>query len=304
MTVKPMLARKMEPTALQSASKFLITHKYDGFRALTTSAGPRSRSGRVFMNRELQAQLARLPIGLDGEILAGHSDKTPFNVTQSVVNSAESQRGELFTYIVYDYFYNGSVSPATDRLARLRDVFSAHTNGLHLEGLHVVLAPASYVPSIPAAYQKALEDGYEGICARHADSVYKFGRVGETELNLVAMKEFITFEAEILECEEKLTNENDQERDHHGYAKRSSAAIGKTPAGVLGAFNCRAINGEMIGAEFNVGSGFTAAQRRAFWDTRDEQIGRVIELKYQRVGSLMKPRAPIFIRRRDHNDGY
>ena len=75
-----------------------------------------------------------------------------------------------------------------------------------------------------------------------------------------------------------------------GYQEEIS--IDGLPKGALGAIRCRANEGE---EEFNVGTGFSADQRRELWQTRDALPGRIVKVNYQHITSGRHvPRFPVF----------
>ena len=53
------------------------------------------------------------------------------------------------------------------------------------------------------------------------------------------------------------------------------------------------------GAEFRVGTGFTAAVRAELWDIRDELAGRIAKIKSFPVGTKDRPRHPVWLGWRD-----
>lgn len=144
--------------------------------------------------------------------------------------------------------------------------------------------------------------GLEGAIIRSPDASYKQGRSTLNEAGILAYKPFTDAEAEIIGayCLEK--NLNDLEKDEHGHAKRSSRIANKVPLPMLGGFNVRGVNGRFKGVEFNIGSGFTLEQREAIWDTQNKFKGCVIKYKYFDVGSMDKPRQPIFLGFRSKED--
>ena len=56
------------------------------------------------------------------------------------------------------------------------------------------------------------------------------------------------------------------------------------------------------GVEFQVGSGFDAAQRKDFWSRRETLRGKIIKYKSFKIGVKDKPRHPIFLGFRDKAD--
>jgi DNA ligase-1 len=58
----------------------------------------------------------------------------------------------------------------------------------------------------------------------------------------------------------------------------------------LGAFICRGEDNTLFG----VGTGFTAHQRREYWDRRESLVGRYLEVEYQALTPKKVPRFPVF----------
>jgi DNA ligase-1 len=48
------------------------------------------------------------------------------------------------------------------------------------------------------------------------------------------------------------------------------------------------------GVVFQVGSGFTDAQRREIWDNQSAYLGKMATVKYQEFSALGVPRFPVF----------
>ena len=56
------------------------------------------------------------------------------------------------------------------------------------------------------------------------------------------------------------------------------------------------------GLLFNIGSGFTANQRKELWKNKDKLLGKIVKYKYFDVSILNAPRFPIFLGFRDKED--
>lgn len=124
------------------------------------------------------------------------------------------------------------------------------------------------VSDIWEAMDDYTSDGYEGIIVRHPFAIYERKR----SLYIMKFKPKQSDIYEIVGCEEEISQ--------HGIPKNS-----------LGAFICAGPNGE----RFNVGSGFTQAQRKYYWENRGELIGNFAKIKFQHRTSKGVPRFPIFI---------
>ena len=72
---------------------------------------------------------------------------------------------------------------------------------------------------------------------------------------------------------------------------KEEETIEGSPKNSLGALICVGTDG----AEFSVGSGFTARDRRDLWDQRERLVGKICEVSYQHLSSRRKvPRFPIY----------
>lgn len=83
-----------------------------------------------------------------------------------------------------------------------------------------------------------------------------------------------------------------------GRTKRSSHKENKSGRGDLGALVCRTADG----VEFNIGTGFTDADRASIWERRDQFLGLLAKYKFFPVGQKEAPRHPVFLGWRDKLD--
>jgi DNA ligase-1 len=81
-------------------------------------------------------------------------------------------------------------------------------------------------------------------------------------------------------------------------SSRSTAASGLSGKGTLGALRCRTSEG----IEFNIGTGFTAAQRVEFWGQQRELLGTSVKFKSFQHGVKDAPRHPVFLGFRHKDD--
>lgn len=296
-SVHPMLANKTPCEDVPQDIEWLVSYKHDGIRMLSTTQGPRSRSGKKFKNVHLMELLSTLPAGLDGEIMH-KSVFTKFHHTQSAVNSEDGPRDE-WVLVIYDSFWFGADRHAERRYWDAHHAVAGWRQGTSpavKAALQVIMVPHQKVSTadLPDLLLQAEENGYEGICGRPKDAPYLFGKPSSSAWNLVAWKRFIDFEGVIEDVEELMVNGNPQEANEHGYAKRSSHGANKYGADMMGRLVCRAVNGEFEGATFKSGSGFSESLRKKIWREKDDWLGRVCTFKYQPFGSKDKPRSPIF----------
>lgn len=236
-----------------------------------------SRKFKLIPNQHIQAALAGLPEGLDGELVCPGG----FNATQSQVMTIEGE--PEFVYLVFDWVVDSLEEPYSLRATRLPQV--NHDLVCPVMPIYV-----NDVDSLMTLEDRFVSNGYEGVCARSPDSRYKCGRSTLKEQCLLKMKRFADGEATIIGWEPLYENQNPQERDELGYAKRSSAQAGLAAKDMLGALHVR----DRRGRKFWIGSGFTTMGRIRMWQMREKLPGAVITFKYQPYGEKDVPRFPVF----------
>jgi DNA ligase-1 len=136
--------------------------------------------------------------------------------------------------------------------------------------------------------------GAEGIMVRDPNGKYKYGRSTEKEGGLLKYKPFLDGEAIIIDFVEQMHNDNEPELDALGLMKRSKHQANLSAAGKLGAFICQFADMSKPDIVFNVGTGFTDAQRIEYWNNRSKYLGKIFNFKYQNLTAENKPRIPSF----------
>ena len=281
--MKPMLACEANLKALKFPT--LASPKLDGVRALVRDVVVLSRSLKPIPNRHVQMMFGSPELeGLDGELILG--DPTHPEAYRRTVSAVMSIDGEpdvafhVFDRWDRDYPYNevalsyGLTIPVCSTLIRTME---------ELEEYEVAL----------------LDKGYEGVMLRDPQSPYKFGRSTAKEGYLLKLKRFADSEAEIIDFEELMHNQNEVIINETGHTERSTKQDGLLPAGTLGALVVRDIHS---GVEFKIGTGFTAAERQKFWNLRATLRGALVKYQYFPTGSKEKPRFPSFQGFRHHID--
>lgn len=297
---KPMLAATVDNVQALQFPLF-ASPKLDGVRAVFKDGKLISRSLKDIPNRHTQSifkavnKLAGGLEGFDGELIAG-SPTAPdvFRTTSSAVMTiAEAPDVKFF---VFDEVPNGK-DPGFE--------FRASAMARRLQKLksdRVVLVPQVKVLSaedLLTLEAKWLEQGFEGVMLRRLDGLYKHGRSTAKEGHLMKVKQFLDSEAEIIGFKQLMHNENEAKRNALGHLERSSHKAGKVGAGVLGAFVVRDVK---TGVEFDIGTGFDAADRKKFWHARKPLVGQLVKYKYFPGGVKDKPRFPVFLGFRDLAD--
>lgn len=301
MIKKPMLAASMENSKGEKMFFKDLSYplgasiKLDGIRCLRVGGQTLSRSFKQIPNKYIQAQMANLPDGLDGELVTYNTDGTVRTFSE-VQGDIMSQDGEPnFKFEIFDYVKDSLDKPYQDRLVDLRS--------LALPSFCTLVLPTicNNEAELLAYEEQAIADGHEGIMTRNLKGGYKCGRATFKSQDLVKIKRFVDSEAEIIGFEEKLHNANEAETDELGHTKRSSAKSGLIPAGTLGTLLVRDVHD---GREFGIGTGkgLNDALKKEIWDNQSKYLGKIVKYQYQEVGTKDNPRIPSFQGFRDPRD--
>jgi DNA ligase 1 len=286
----------------------IASPKLDGVRAIISADGVLSRTLKPIPNKKVQALLEGLPVGLDGELLAG--DPCAPDVYRKTVSMVMSEDAPIdgLKYHVFDWQTDGIF---TMRLARLKDAFREIRNAqvtlvgqVELDSMGGLLGFESMWVGM----------GYEGVITRKPNSPYKHGRSTRKEGYLLKLKRFADSEAEVLGVVELMHNGNEAKTNALGRTERSSHKAGKVGMGVMGALQVRDVK---TGVQFEIGTGFTMQEREDHWPsplnvigyTEDKlpvyetpDAGRLAKYKHFLIGAKDKPRHPVFLGWRDKRD--
>lgn len=273
----------------------IASPKLDGVRAIISADGVLSRSLKPIPNRRVQELFSGLPIGLDGELLAGNPCAPDvYRKTVSMVMSDDAPVTGL-VYHVFDYQVD---QPFRARHRLLKTLF------LGLENT----AAITMVPQIDVTRLEdllALEDkwvgaGYEGVILRKPDSPYKHSRSTAKEGYLLKLKRFVDGEARVIGVTELMHNGNEATTNALGHTERSHKKAGLEPTGTMGTLVVQDVK---TGVEFEIGTGFTAKERQAIWHVKEEvKAGWLAKYKHFPSGAKDKPRHPVFLGWRDRRD--
>lgn len=277
---KPLLAETVDDIA-DLRYPLLASIKLDGIRAVVRDGVLLSRSLKPIPNRYVQSILGRPEFnGLDGELMVN-------GTFQAVTSAFMSEDGEPdFYYAVFDNTQNPGL-PFAIRLATL-DQFPTSP---HLR--KVVQVDVRSASELQAVYERALAEGHEGIMVRSLEGRYKHGRSTLREGILLKWKPFADSEATVVGFEERMHNGNEATTNALGRTERSSHQANLVPMGTLGALVC-SNQAKWPGVTFNVGTGFDDATRAKIWANRSGYIGATIRFKFQAIGTVDKPRIPVF----------
>lgn len=286
--MKPMLSATMKD--LESI-KFpvLLSPKLDGIRCLISAdtGVPLTRSLKQVPNRTIFEELTKMNLRpLDGELVVGSpTAKDCYRQTSSGVMSHDGEPN--WTFWVFDDFDGDA--PFYHRLRRASKVvqLTAHKR---LKMVQHTLARS--VDEVQEFEARMLAAGYEGIMGRDPEGPYKYGRATLREGWLWKLKRFEDSEAVILDLEERMHNANPVKTNALGYKERSSHKENLVPMGTLGALKVRDVK---TGVEFDIGTGFSDAERATIWKNGGEWLGKTVKYKFLPVGVKDKPRHPVYL---------
>ena len=296
---RPMLACNA-PQVLTAPERFFASPKLDGVRCvLHPELGAITRSGKRVANKATAEVLETLaPLALDGELILGDpTDKDVFRKTSAFLRNENAPLSSDLRFYAFDSIANPTLYAGT-RIAQYHKKCYLHEK-ISLRPLpQIRLKSQAHLEEVIAAH---IEAGFEGTMLRLASGQYKNGRSTEREAGLMKIKPTEHAEARIDAFEPLFRNENVAQTNELGYAKRSSHAEGLVAEDTLGALVCSSSEARFP-VQFNIGSGFTEAERKEIWRNRQSLKGAIVRFKYQAIGSVLAPRCPIFLGMRPIED--
>jgi len=260
--------------------------KLDGFRCMIDN-GPKTSTMKSFMNKFICSELTHPELdGLDGEIVVGDiPDPKMFHNTSGPVRRFEGEPD--FKLYAFDRFIHKNLPYEKrwlDTVVTLSD--------------RIVILPQTVLTcpdDVLKFEQLMLNSGFEGAMIRSLRGEYKEGRSTFNEQIMFKRKPFVEAEATIIGFVEALENQNEPEENELGLSKRSHHAANMVPKGVLGSF---ILQSPLWSKSFRaaLGKGYTAKDRKEFWETRLAYLGQIATIKYQKFGSWERPRMPSVIK--------
>lgn len=294
MSFKPTLAVAADYSKIQYS--VYASPKLDGIRCSIVGGRALSRTLKAIPNRHIYEVLSKPEYeGLDGELIIGSpTSKSVYRDTTSGVMGHEGEPN--FTYYVFDLHNAHGVFE--NRLGHLRNrVSSLGINRCVISVLDQVLM---HDEDEMLEYEaKTVTLGYEGLILRSLTAPYKYGRSTVKEGYMLKVKRFEDSDAEIIGFEEEMFNGNTAETNELGRTKRSTAQAGLVGKNTLGAFLVRDVKSKI---EFSIGTGLTAADRQAAWNSQKALKGKLLKYKFFAVGVKVAPRHPVFLGYRDKVD--
>ena len=264
--------------------------KLDGFRCIVDKT-PLTSSMKSFTNRFVVKELQDPTYdGLDGEIIVGspfkeNEEDDVFHRTSGPIRRFDGEPD--FRFYVFDNWKDGDIS-YNNRWVEMTPINQKRIIVLEQR----ILLNADDV----IAYEQEMVDlGYEGAMIRSLNGKYKEGRTTLNEMNIFKRKPFEECEAEIIGVEEQMANLNEAIIDERGLSRRSSHQANMVPKGTIGMF---VLLSPAFGQSFKAapGKGFDAKKRQEIWDNKEAYIGKIATVKYQKYGSIDRPRQPNVIK--------
>lgn len=293
--MRPLLAATIKDIATDVQYPCLASPKVDGIRCLAFEGAAMSRSFKPLPNRAVREMFCNKDMhGLDGEITIGlPMARDCFNRTTSAVMSHNGDITDL-TFWVFDDF------TCDDRYQNRFLSMINKTQDLNLDWVVPLEQTIHENPESLAAYEEEMvKAGYEGVIVRGLGGRYKQGRSTLNEQFLMKLKRFTDTEALCVGFTELKHNLNEATVSETGYQVRSSHKSNMIGGKMLGALTCL---WEPTGETFNIGTGFSAADREFLWAARDTLTGRMVKFKYQPHGVKDLPRLPVFVGFRNKED--
>lgn len=274
----------------------LVSPKLDGIRATVVNGCLLSRKLKPIPNEATRKAFeSRALEGLDGELIVGsETDHDVYRKTNSgIMTVAGDPRARFFVFDKWD--------SDDSFLTRNGKIYQTLAGNLDVyEAARVVQVEQEYALNMDDLLdieQRTLAKGYEGLMLRDPQARYKFGRSTLKEGILLKLKRFTDSEAVILDVVEEMANMNEATVDERGYTKRSSHQDNKVGKGRMGALLVRDLT---TGVEFQIGTGFDAADRAEFWE--QDMRGKIVKYKSFSIGVKDKPRFPSFLGLRSEID--
>jgi DNA ligase-1 len=277
----------------------LVSPKMDGCRAIVQNSVIVSRKLEVFPNPHIHSLFDSHRLNdLDGELTVGlPTDDQVRNLTSGALNRQSGAPD--FIYHVFDII--DMVERYQDRYRALeRTVPQWIDAGFKLKLVEHVLVTNAV--ELLAFENDCLEMGYEGVIVRSLTAPYKHGRSTLKEGGMLKLKRFIDAEAQVLEVNEEMRNDNKATKDRTGHTKRSKAQAGLVGKGRAGELVVVGINGQFKGVEFKVPLGGAGDIGKAEWWVRKgrhllgtDKTLPVITYRYFPIGVKDKPLLPTYV---------
>ena len=271
---------------IPEGTEFWLTQKLNGTRATFHQGRLRARSGAEYkgldhITNEINF-VALAGFVLDGELTLKEkgdlSDNEAFREATGIINSENVDKTAIcytiFDIIPSEIFDNSQDSIAYSVRRIILDELDKSLKKDNAQNVSVlpVLYHGTDQNQISTLLNKMVEEDKEGLMV-NLDVPYKRKR----HSGILKVKRFYTMDLPIVRCEE---------------------GTGRL-AGMLGALVV-----DFKGNEVGVGTGFSDEQRVLYWNSKDDLIGKLCEIKYKEISSDKKTgdeslQFPVFVGIRD-----
>lgn len=246
---------------------YIVQPKYDGVRCravqipngnyILLSSEENIYFSVPHINKELEKLHITNNLELDGELYHhGMSFEKIVSITSRTVNLANNKD---IQYHLFDLINDSS---QIERLLQLEE-FNSLSQYIKVSPYWI----CNSLDEIMKVYDKIIKLNYEGIIIRHLMAPY----IRRRSVYVMKFKPKKSDEYKIVGYNEEISKNN-------------------VPKGTLGSLVCTGINNNL----FKVGSGFTAQDRKEYWNRREELIGKVCKISYQHLTDKKIPRFPVF----------
>jgi DNA ligase-1 len=266
----------------------LLSPKLDGIRNHVEESICLSRKNLPLPNKHVQA-LFKEHEKFDGEVIVGDATDGDivYNRTQSGVMSIEGEPDAYF-WVFDTTIPELRLKPFVERF-KFVETYVANSSDTRLR-----LVPHKLVHNLEellAFEEEMLEMGFEGICGRSPEGIYKEGRSTLKQGILWKLKRFQDDEGIVVGFVEQMTNLNEAVIDETGHTKRSHKAEGKVPAGTLGKFLV-----QFGSLTIEVACGVLKHDtRKMIWNNKEKYLGKMLKFRHFPHGAKDKPRHPRFV---------
>jgi DNA ligase-1 len=261
--VLPMLAKTLNLDKFNTFPCY-IQPKYDGCRALQSSANIYSRKGKPYIGEVIKHLKLDIPDGLylDGELML--PPPYSFQDTMKAIKKYDPEVSQKLMYIVYDcYDAKNPLLNLTERLSKIERLL---TNNLE----SVIVCPTLQAHSIHEIeyHFSEISKTHEGIMVRLNEPY----AVGQRSSSLLKHKDFLDSEYEIIDIVEG-------EGSYKG----------------CGIFVCKTLQ-DIV---FNVTPKTSIEDKKEIFNNKQNYIGKQLKVKYQNLSDTGVPRFPVGLIRED-----
>lgn len=310
---KPILAPNDQPNLEELQYPLLASYKLDGIRCIFYKGEILSRSLKQIQNKQLREKFERIRKFsencdwiMDGEIYSPtltFQEITSFVMTQDFEDKKSIKKyGKVITipedlkFYCFDMILDDNFEEKfKERIFGITDIWVDLKNEME-PVLNTVVNSKEQVEQL---FEKALEDGYEGLILRDPNGKYKFGRGTLKEGLIFKCKPYTTFDAKIIDVvQATVVTENAEKKINE--LGRSVTSKKKNDRILIEKASALVVKYEEH--ELKVTLAMTDEEKEEVWKNRESYIGKMIEYKGMLIGSKDVPRHSVMIRFRKDKD--